>query len=87
MLISNLVPRSLERVHVRGFSLFARHADLIADLRRVAEAGDVVGLRGDADVAVDLGAVLDRHDERGDGGGHLKNCKILKHFHLYGAEL
>ena len=27
------------------------------------EAGDVAALRGDADVAVDLGAVLDRQDE------------------------
>ena len=27
------------------------------------EAGDVAALRGDAEVAVDLGAVLDRHDE------------------------
>ena len=43
--------------------------DLIGDLRRMAEADDIVGLGGDACVAVDLGAVLYRHDKGRGGGG------------------
>ena len=60
-------------------------SDLVGDLRRVAEAGDVVGLDGDADVAIDIGAVLLRHDEGGGrggrglhgGGGHLKSDNLI----------